>query len=514
MGRHTHLVTSYTSSDFTSILPSIGPTFRTCNSSDDETSGRVTPSSSSMQYSHLWQHHYQHALEEKKRPDPEMKPCPVESPSSKINSSQSLGRNAKPHQQPPDRVTKRDAPTQQSKHIKTSNQQPSRVQQKDPPATTQPQHRHKSPLTNTDQNTPKGNMTSGRKKSKPGPLPSRQNSHAVSRPKQQKQTTFNEECLKSAAVLQREEDELLENVKHAYRLESEREKNWRRESLVADPVSILNAVENDGVSLLQALQDHDRAPSKTNEMHQQLPQVSIPTSSAENEEDTVSTLWIKTDGVSVVSSLPCESMIYERPVDGKEVSQDISLFSTIEAAKQLKESSTVPTLDATKSLTTSNSSSTQSPKAKLRTSASTKESTAVSSMTSASTFVGSIGPLTVVDSNTGSPDCTVDESNIGSSHEPNSLGSSKKETLSDVSDPISELSDRSNQRLTADQMVEAALAQAQEMKHSRDSQGRKIKISSPFVDDMVRDIVMNAKGSQSRSGDSLSSESTDLAFDC
>ena len=221
----------------------------------------------------------------------------------------------------------------------------------------------------------------------------------------------------------------------------------------------------------------------------------------------------------MVSSLPCESMIYERPVDGKEVSQDISLFSTIEAAKQLKESTTVPTLDATKSLTTSNSSSTQSPKAKLRTSASTKESTAVSSMTSASTFVGSIGPLTVVDSNTGSPDCTVDESNIGSSHEPNSLGSSKKETLSDVSDPISELSDRSNQRLTADQMVEAALAQAQEMKHSRDSQGRKIKISSgPFVDDMVRDIVMNAKqiptSSQSRSGDSLSSTSTDLAFDC
>ena len=232
-----------------------------------------------MQYSHLWQHHYQHALEEKKRPDPEMKPCPVEPPSSRtqdppsarmkdISSQSPLGRNAKPHQQPPDRVTKRDAPTQQSKHIKTSNQQPSRVQQKDPPATTQPQHRHKSPLTNTDQDTPKESMTSGRKKSKPGPPPSRQNSHAVSRPKQQKQTTFNEECLKSAAVLQREEDELLENVKHAYRLESEREKNWRRESLVADPVSILNAVENDGVSLLQALQDHDRdrAPSKSNEM--------------------------------------------------------------------------------------------------------------------------------------------------------------------------------------------------------------------------------------------------------
>ena len=213
----------------------------------------------------------------------------------------------------------------------------------------------------------------------------------------------------------------------------------------------------------------------------------------------------------MVSSLPCESLIYERPVDGKEVNQGISLFSTIEAAKQLKEStSTAPTLDVTKSLTTT-SSSTHSPTAKLRKSASTKESIAVSSMTSASTFVGSIGPLTVVDSNTGSPDCTVDESNIGSSHEPNSLGSSKKETPSDVSDlsPISDLSDRSHQRLTADQMVEAALAQAQEMKHSR-----RIKISSPFVDDMVRDIVMNAKGSQSRIGDSLSSESTDLAFDC
>ena len=75
--------------------------------------------------------------------------------------------------------------------------------------------------------------------------------------------------------------------------------------------------------------------------------------------------------------------------------------------------------------------------------------------------------------------------------------------------PISDLSHRSHQRLTADQIVEAALAQAQEMKHSR-----RIKISSPFVDDMVRDIVMNAKGSQSRIGDSLSSESTDLAFDC
>ena len=136
-------------------------------------------------------------------------------------------------------------------------------------------------------------------------------------------------------------------------------------------------------------------------------------------------------------------------------------------------------------------------------------------MTSASTFVGSIGPLTVVDSNTGSPDCTVDESNIGSSHEPNSLDSSKKETPSDVSDlsPISDLSNRSHQRLTADQIVEAALAQAQEMKHSR-----RIKISSPFVDDMVRDIVMNAKevptSSKSRSEDSLSSGSTDLAFDC
>ena len=91
--------------------------------------------------------------------------------------------------------------------------------------------------------------------------------------------------------------------------------------------------------------------------------------------------------------------------------------------------------------------------------------------------------------------------------------------MSDLSPiSISDLSNRSQQRLTADQMVEAALAQAQEMMHSRDSQGRKIKISSPFVDSIVRDIVMNAKevptSSKSRSEDSLSSGSTDLAFDC
>ena len=543
--------TSYTSSersmedyesDFTSTLPSIGPTFRTtCNSRDDETKGQVTPSSSSMQYSHLWQHHYQHALEEKKRPDPEMKPCPTSSKTQDPPSAQkmdlgSLGRNAKPRQ-PPARDTKQGVPTRQSKQKVTSdtkknrsqtsavsNQQPSRAKQKDPPATVaQPQRRHKSPLANTDQDMKMN------KKSKPVLTTRQQNSQAV-RPKQQKQTrfddeecvksaaeAFNEECLKSAAVLQREEDEIFENVKNGYRLESERERNWRRESLVADPVSILNALENDGVSLLQALRDHDRAPSKVNEM--QRDQVI----STEKDELTDSTLWIKTDGVSVVSSLPCESMIDEQPLEGKGVSQDISLFSTIEAAKRLKESTlTAPTLDVTNSLTTRNSSLTGD-----RKSTSTKESITVGSMTSASTFVGSIGPLTIVDS-TASPESTVDSS---LQEQPKSKESKGKESLpSDVSDlsPLSDLSEQIDQRLTSDQMVEAALAEAQ-FRLTAD-QGI-MKINSPFVDNMVRDIVMNGKGELRRKQhskakdipsrrirseeDSLSSgESTDLAFDC